>query len=580
MKKKILLLSTFFLIISFGFSQEHFYPANAQWPISDPDVGGTGIEPVTEGYINASAITFNGLEYTNYGGPEKSLKIRIEGNAWPANQTTRIEDAYLEVAVSPNKNSNFYIDSLSFSACILSINAMKVEVYYSTDPSFSNATMAEFSTGNSNNYLNRDVLTRFNILLNSEKINDGDTLYVRFYPWVEDPTIRTGKYICLRDIGIFGHVESIATLSTVEWFINGNAEPAISGNLLSGTTVISDSLNLLTTTKAIKSDTGEESMVCALINKVSDRWIAETAPNNDLFIEVSAGPKTGGTLYADSLVFFAGGDNTSDLKLSLLYSINSDFSDNTTLISNISLPENRVTKIVVSLDIVLNTGQNIYLRFMPYSSSAISLNKNLAIASVQLYGRLKGITYDPPTVTTTDYSYLSTTHVLTGGNVTLDGGSIVTQKGVVWNTTGNPTIEDNKTIDGSGSGTFVSHVTGLAPATTYFLRAYAINDAGISYGNEINFTTLNEILPPSVTTENITDILVSTANGLGKVTAWGGDTVKIRGFCWNKTGNPMINDSHVESGQGLGSFNTTLYPLEANTTYYVRAFAINSAGEG
>ena len=161
-----------------------------------------------------------------------------------------------------------------------------------------------------------------------------------------------------------------------------------------------------------------------------------------------------------------------------------------------------------------------------------------------------------------------------------DGGAEVTEKGVVWNTSGSPTVSDGKTIDGSGSGLFTSRVIGLNPNTTYYLRAYATNKAGTAYGEEKTFTTLAAIIPPTVTTTAISSIMVTTANSGGDVTEWGGDTVKIRGICWNTTGNPTINDNKTTDGSGLGVFTSSLTGLIQNTKYYVRAYATNSAGTG
>jgi hypothetical protein len=77
-----------------------------------------------------------------------------------------------------------------------------------------------------------------------------------------------------------------------------------------------------------------------------------------------------------------------------------------------------------------------------------------------------------------------------GGNITSDGGSIITARGVCWNTSKNPTIADSKTMDGSGSGKFTSFLTGLSENTLYYVRAYATNEVGTAYGNEVSVTTL------------------------------------------------------------------------------------------
>lgn len=185
-----------------------------------------------------------------------------------------------------------------------------------------------------------------------------------------------------------------------------------------------------------------------------------------------------------------------------------------------------------------------------------------------------------PTVTTTPATYISTTYATSGGNVTNDGGAAVTQRGVCWNTTGTPTIANGRTLDGTGAGTFISAVTGLTPGQTYYLRAYAVNAAGVGYGNEITFTTRASLTAPTVTTHNITNILTTTAQGGGTVTDWGGDSVTARGICWNTTGDPTIADRKTHNGSGLGSFVSVLAGLTPNTLYYIRAYATNAAGTG
>jgi pectinesterase len=170
--------------------------------------------------------------------------------------------------------------------------------------------------------------------------------------------------------------------------------------------------------------------------------------------------------------------------------------------------------------------------------------------------------------------------VTCGGTIPNDGGALVTQRGVVWDTTSGPTVEDSKTSDGSGSGTFVSHVTGLIPGKSYFLRAYAINKADTAYGETRTFTTLDSLSVPSVTTDVVSAIMVKTAESGGEVTSWGGDTVTARGICWDTVSSPTLEDSFTLNGEGLGTFASTLHPLIQDTKYYARAYATNSAGTG
>lgn len=94
-----------------------------------------------------------------------------------------------------------------------------------------------------------------------------------------------------------------------------------------------------------------------------------------------------------------------------------------------------------------------------------------------------------PVLSTTAITDITQTTAKSGGNITSDGGAPITVHGVCWSTNENPTIDDNKTEDGTGAGSFTSSVTGLEPNTTYYLRAYATNSAGTSYGSIMSFTT-------------------------------------------------------------------------------------------
>jgi len=94
-----------------------------------------------------------------------------------------------------------------------------------------------------------------------------------------------------------------------------------------------------------------------------------------------------------------------------------------------------------------------------------------------------------PILTTTEVTQINFTTAVSGGNITDDKGTTVTTRGVCWSVNENPTINDNKTIDGSGAGNFTSLINGLEPNTTYYVRAFATNNAGSGYGSAMSFTT-------------------------------------------------------------------------------------------
>lgn len=101
---------------------------------------------------------------------------------------------------------------------------------------------------------------------------------------------------------------------------------------------------------------------------------------------------------------------------------------------------------------------------------------------------------DLPVVTTAAVTGITKVAAVSGGEVTKDGGAVVSARGLVWGTSANPTTGDNVIAGGSGLGAFISNLTGLTTFTTYHVRAFATNSAGTAYGADVQFTTLADIL--------------------------------------------------------------------------------------
>lgn len=186
----------------------------------------------------------------------------------------------------------------------------------------------------------------------------------------------------------------------------------------------------------------------------------------------------------------------------------------------------------------------------------------------------------PPAVTTTAISSVTQTTAAGGGTVTSNGGGTVTARGVCWGTSHNPTTANSTTSNGSGTGSFTSSLTALIAATTYYVRAYATNSAGTSYGAEMSFTTLTSggVSIPSLTTTAISSINLTTAMSGGNITGDGGAAITARGVCWSTSSNPTVANSKTVDGTGSGTFSSSLAALTTNTMYHVRAYATNSAG--
>jgi hypothetical protein len=177
-------------------------------------------------------------------------------------------------------------------------------------------------------------------------------------------------------------------------------------------------------------------------------------------------------------------------------------------------------------------------------------------------------------------SVLATTATC-GGTVTNDGGATVTARGVCWSTSAHPTIANSKTSNSTGAGVFTSNLTGLTAATTYYVRAYATNSAGTSYGSEVSFTTKNGKI--SITTFPATSIKAYGANVGGNIWDDGGSPVTERGVLYSTTPNVLQNlatATKLTNGTGTGNFSIDLSVnnLTRNTKYYVVVYAINSVG--
>lgn len=181
-----------------------------------------------------------------------------------------------------------------------------------------------------------------------------------------------------------------------------------------------------------------------------------------------------------------------------------------------------------------------------------------------------------PILTTNESSAVTSTSASSGGNVTNDGGSAITARGVCWSTNQNPTIADNKTTNGTGTGSFTSSITGLIPGKTYYIRAYAVNIIGTAYGNQI--TTITTAISPMITTNAVSDITSTTARSGGNITNDGGAEVTVRGICWSTSPNPTIASNKTNDGKGSGSFTSLVTGLIQGTTYYLRAYSTNNIG--
>ena len=166
---------------------------------------------------------------------------------------------------------------------------------------------------------------------------------------------------------------------------------------------------------------------------------------------------------------------------------------------------------------------------------------------------------------------------ISGGNITSDGGTPVTARGICWSTSPNPTVTNDSTRNGVGAGAFTSNIVRLLGSTTYYVRAYAINTAGVAYGNQITFTTPVPTLPSITTTPLSSTTSVSVATG-GSIVNNGGALITARGMVWDTLTNPLVTKNRSINGSLNNIFLDTIRGLTGSRVYYVRSYATNSAG--
>ncbi len=221
-----------------------------------------------------------------------------------------------------------------------------------------------------------------------------------------------------------------------------------------------------------------------------------------------------------------------------------------------------------TLETTLQLSPNTTYYVRSYARNSIGIGYGEQIA----FKTLDGL----PTVGSTAITNIKSTQATCTGSFISDGGFPITDRGICWSITPNPTIDNLHRNLGTGIGDFETQITNLQPNTQYYLRAYARNSSGIAYGETSSFTTLNGM--PTVTTTTVTEITSQSAVSGGNVLNDGDFPILQRGICFSTSPLPTLSDNHTYDGAGTGQFVSHLSNLTSGTTYYYRAYATNVIG--
>jgi hypothetical protein len=185
--------------------------------------------------------------------------------------------------------------------------------------------------------------------------------------------------------------------------------------------------------------------------------------------------------------------------------------------------------------------------------------------------------YALPVVETIAVDSIKFNSVFALGNVISDGGTKLLKKGFCLSIKPNPTIADLVVNSQLVLGNYALVITNLVEGTKYYLKAFASNFKGVSYGKEIEFTTPDYLIP-SVLTNAVLSITNNSANVSGEVLSDGYTNVFERGFVYSTNPNPSITDFKKIEGNGKGVFHSSLDNLIPGSKYYFKAYAINKKG--
>lgn len=214
-------------------------------------------------------------------------------------------------------------------------------------------------------------------------------------------------------------------------------------------------------------------------------------------------------------------------------------------------------------------GETYYVRAYAVNPSGTSYSSNEINFTVSK--QLPGIT----TSDVVDMDISAGTAVFSG-TIVNTGIPAYTERGFVYSEHSNPTIEDNRIVEnGTGTGMYQVLVTDLMPNTTYYVKAYVIQNGAVYYGNSVTCSTFSS--KTSLTTSAVSNIGPASATFNAIITDEGNPAYTERGFCYKGGAAPTIsNNKVVVSGHGKGNYSVDVENLNYKTTYFVRAYAIQN----
>lgn len=222
----------------------------------------------------------------------------------------------------------------------------------------------------------------------------------------------------------------------------------------------------------------------------------------------------------------------------------------------------------------LSKNTTYYFRAYVIANGVTSYGENLSFRTPDLV---------PPGIRTDDATNIHASGARLSGTVTSAGSFPISERGIVYHTTSNPTTGNGKSALSGNLSAFPSSfgmdIAGLSPKTTYHYRAFVTSNGSTLYGENKTFTT-SAVSQPEVRTDGADQVQVNSAKLLGTVTKAGSFPISEYGLVYSTSASPTTSSAKAVAGAGINSyphsFSVQVSGLNKSTMYYFRAYAISN----
>lgn len=349
--------------------------ASVNWSLIEAD----GLAVTSEeGGAVGSAVTSMTLVVRDYAGTLQDgsngplgpyQRWWLDNTEWPV-ESAPDADRYIEFAVTAADGATLDLTDIDLVMNAGGTGEMDASLFYDTDPAFTAPTPLETEID-----VSRETLGTFSYDI-SESLAAGQTLYVRVYPWLGGGNASATRYLFLQDVTISGTSTSAGPgdVEGVFWALTEADTTSVTSASegLGGAMVRSSDVEVRDYDGDLR-DAGDAVGPLGPFQRWwrgdGIEWPVETAIDADRYVEFAAGADAGETFYVDGVSLYVHGDGTSEMRASVFYSTNADFSDPVALEEDFNAGDGDFggpTLREYDLDVAVPAGDSITVRVYPY----------------------------------------------------------------------------------------------------------------------------------------------------------------------------------------------------------------------